>query len=1785
VDVAAEAVPLPLGASVSGTIAPFGATYYQISSSEGGELSVMLQSPGFPAQVSIVDGTGQPLVQSDGSAAGGGGGAIDENVPAGIDLLEVQSLGAGGTYQITADLIPTDSALEPIPSQFTNGTPIGVGDFYGNGVEDLVAPDGIHLGVGDGTFQSTVVDGPLGEIGWTVTAIAVGNFGPNGLPDIAFAETSPGGSTANVCVLQNKGGGRFQPVDSFAIAPHPDAITTLNLGDGIVDLAVADHLAGTVATFVGDGNGGFTPGPILPGGSYPVALVAGQLGDGHVDLIVADQGDSLNGEGPRLTVFQNDGPGQFYLSARIPLGATPSAVAAGDFGNGNLDLAIANNIDNDVSVLLGNRDGTFDPRPSTYPVGIDPVSLVACALRPNGPLDLVTVNKNSADVSVLLGNGDGTFQPQTLFGVGSFPESLVVADFNGDHRPDLAVGCLGSGASESGEISVLLGRGDGTFQDQLTDPVGSDPVAVVTADLNHDGHPDIITTNYYSNDISVLLGNGDGTFQPAESFPAGYGPTGIVVGDFNGDGRVDVAVADSGNSEGDGQGVSILLGNGDGTFQSPVFYPAGTIPWSIVAGDFTGNGILDLAVANLVSDDVTILIGDGHGGFDPEPAVPIGDPVGGPISIAAGDFTGDGALDLAVANQTTDTVSILQGDGRGGFHTSASVSLGGDPLITSMQLVAGDFAGNGLSDLAVASASLDESDSVSIIPGSSQGMFVVSSTIPLGIGLSPSSITTGHFFGAGPLDLAVADADSDQVSLLRGDGTGAFDLLASAIELGGEGSPIAITTGDFTGDGELDLAVGLQSPNSVAIELNQGNGQFAAPGPVGLAPHNTPVVADFSGDGVPDVAVVDGAGNILFRAGVPGQPGTFDPPITVNVGHPSRDIAAVTTSEGTLLASVDATDNAVSVFGYHNGQFIWLGKLSTGALPAQIVSADLEGNGLDDLVIRNAGDGSLTIYMGNGLGWFTLTQNVPVGPGVADISVADVNQDGLRDILLANQTTGEVEVMLNQGTAGFGPPTLYRAGTGLSAVSAASDTAPLSLTSLEGTVGVAGAPTSGGPPDIVALNAGSDTIGVLDGLGGGRFANPISLQTNGPTLAVADLNDDGSADLAVLGPDDITIWVSNGAGGFVPSATYPVGPDPTALTVADVYGNGRSDLLVGNAFGDVLVLLQQANGSFSTPAISDQTVSLAADNDPASGGPTFVIANQAADSVVVQNGTQGKQTVLADRTTGLKVPGTPVLADLSGNGIMDAIILNSGGNSVLVFPGLPGGGFGPALNDGNGFFVGTNPVAVIVAKLNGRPDLIVADRGSDQISILLNEPQGNSFTFTPGPRLNAGIGPVGLAYGNFLGSQFPDIAVSDSGSKDVMVLPGLGNGFFDDINPIIVPLAESPGPIFAGSFGGGRGTDIVALDPGTGSVTEISGLLTAEPTTRTFSSGGLDPVAALTIAAQDGFDDLVVANNADGQVALLAGGPLGLSVEEVSRSLDLLSPTGLALASFQNDTLTVYATAEGQEAASLLVFSLGGTANPLAPAVGGLALLPLQESSLPLIATLLNPNVDLNQTEAAPVGAQAVTPPATATNALGQGPFGHPVGPEEEEDDGGAGSEGDIAPQSFTGGIGRSAWMRAMIGLEEAFEEFRREAQTSPPPDDGSEEDEETFSPIVEPLEDAPKNAGPVHESGRFEILDEALNSVEESGRLSAVTPTFGYDRSRGMTEPRPGPGPLAGTALSLLPGGLLLSFAVPTRRGHGSHTVTARARTGKSRSGALPIRLTHKGRSPYSTLWPWGRM
>ena len=345
------------------------------------------------------------------------------------------------------------------------------------------------------------------------------------------------------------------------------------------------------------------------------------------------------------TIFQNP--------ASYGTGTTPQAVAAGDFnGDGKPDLAVVNNGANSVSILLNNGNGTFPSTPSyTYSVGSSPSAIAVGDFNGDGKLDLAIVDTTSNRVSILLGNGDGTFLSKPDLATGTAPFSIAVGNFNPgtDSYTDLAVTSY-----VNGKVSIFLGNNDGTFQGKTDYTTGSNPRSIVAGDFNNDGKLDLATANN-GGSVSILLNSGNGTFPNATTSSVGTNPRSIIAGDFNGDGKLDLATANNGANS-----VSILLNNGNGTFPStPSYtYTVGSSPTSIIAGDFNGDGTLDLAVANsgAGANSVSVLSGNGNGTF--LNAVPYAAGTG-PYGLAIGDFNGDARPDLAVTNSGVNNVSII----------------------------------------------------------------------------------------------------------------------------------------------------------------------------------------------------------------------------------------------------------------------------------------------------------------------------------------------------------------------------------------------------------------------------------------------------------------------------------------------------------------------------------------------------------------------------------------------------------------------------------------------------------------------------------------------------------------------------------------------------------------------------------------------------------------------------------------------------------------------------------------------------------------------------------------------------------------------------------------------------------------------------------------------------------------------------------------------------------------------------------------------------------------------
>ena len=341
------------------------------------------------------------------------------------------------------------------------------------------------------------------------------------------------------------------------------------------------------------------------------------------------------------------------------------------------------------------------------------------------------------------------FGPKTDFKTGLNPISVSSGDFNGDKMPDLAVANARPGFNK---VSVLLGNGSGGFGSKTDFPTGASPFSVANADFNGDGKLDLSVANYDSDTVSVLLGNGTGVFGPKTDFLVGDGPYSLITDDFNGDSKPDLAVTND-----FARTVSVLLGDGSGGFAAKTDLTVGGEPRSLTSADFNGDGKPDLAVANGIK--VVVLLGDGSGGFAAKTEFAAGKAT---LWVTSDDFNGDNKPDFAVVN-IDDKVSVLLGDGSGGFGAAKALSFPADSRLE--QVASADFNGDGKPDLAVTG----NTNEVSVSLGNGNGSFAKRSRFVTG--RASKGVISDDFNGDGKPDLAVANARSESVSILLGDGS------------------------------------------------------------------------------------------------------------------------------------------------------------------------------------------------------------------------------------------------------------------------------------------------------------------------------------------------------------------------------------------------------------------------------------------------------------------------------------------------------------------------------------------------------------------------------------------------------------------------------------------------------------------------------------------------------------------------------------------------------------------------------------------------------------------------------------------------------------------------------------------------------------------------------------------------------------------------------------------------------------------------------------------------------
>ncbi len=615
-------------------------------------------------------------------------------------------------------------------------------------------------------------------------------------------------------------------------------------GDGNPDLAVTDWNcvpnhddyeeicgAGTVSILLGNGDGSFQPAVDYSTGTAPISLVVADFNrDGKLDLAIANQADST------VSILLGNGDGTFRSDTYATAPQFPPTtysysygpLVIGDFdGDQKADLAVA--CWGTVSVLLGNGDGTFQNHIDSSASGS---SLATADFNRDGKLDLAVTGISTT--SVLLGKGDGTFAVGSTYPVGS---SVTAADLNGDDKPDLVI--------PGSFVSVLLGNGDGTFQTPLQYAPGASYVAI--ADFNGDGKLDLAPAGGES--VSVLLGFGDGTFVGGTNYPfqsSTLAPQ-MLSADFNGDGKADL-MAETAWLAGNGPTtLSVYLGNGDGTFQAEITTSLAQSDGGMAAADFNGDGKADLVtvfpdcvyVPSCPVGQAVVLIGNGDGTFQPPVEYNVGVRPG---QVAVGDFNRDGKPDIAVSNFSSLTVSILINNGDGTFkpHADYQIGLGGGGPVMAL----GDFKGNGILDIAVASGVN------TFLLGNGDGTFTPGTPLPLQGYSAMDSIVAADFNDDGRLDLALTSAVDGHSYILFGNGDGTFQ--APRVGMAG-------TVADLNSDGKPDLILGAVPDNGVCwpsaaqVLLGNGDGSFQQPSSFFIS-CGTVIVADFNQDGAPDVA-------------------------------------------------------------------------------------------------------------------------------------------------------------------------------------------------------------------------------------------------------------------------------------------------------------------------------------------------------------------------------------------------------------------------------------------------------------------------------------------------------------------------------------------------------------------------------------------------------------------------------------------------------------------------------------------------------------------------------------------------------------------------------------------------------------------------------------------------------------------------------------------------------------------------------------------------------------------
>ena len=1125
----------------------------------------------------------------------------------------------------------------------------------------------------------------------------------------------------------------FQPQQKFGTDKSPIAPVIADIdGDGKNDLVVANFNALSISVYFNTSAPGLSFGATsfadkvdFPTASNPLFLgVADLNSDGKPDIVVATAGAS------EFTVFRNTAiAGTINSVSLVKETALPSdigmrSLAIADFdGDGRLDLVAVSASTSQLSVYKNTSTASGSitlVRVLTLTTGTSPFSIVTGDFNGDGKPDVAVANRGDNNLSLYLNNASGpiiAFADRTDLSTGGIaPQALVIADFDADGFPDLGV--LNQ---TSNHVAVLQNNGTASFSAAVTLPVGTLPTALAVGDLNSDGKPDLVTTNFGNNNLSVLLNTSSGnaiSFEPKIDFSTGNNPWGAAINDLDGDGKLDIAVANY-SDDTDERTISVLRNSAFApTIQATNIVFSNTTNSSTTLSWNNGNGSKRVVLMrNLNTSTSPILVNNTT--YAPNAIYAQGSNVAGWYCV----YNGAGSSVEVTGLNTGQTyrIMVLEYNDIPGQEKYFLNIASGNPAVVS--------ANNSL---------------ITFMPRSGE----VGSTVTIsGSGFNTTATRNTVYFGATKAQVTAATATNLTVTVPKGSTHQPITVIRESGTQAFSSSPLVVT--------RTSGEIGLQPANSFAAGTNASKTE----------------VGDIDGDGKPDLVVINGSGITVLR---------------------------------------NTTPN-----GANNSTFTQVTFAMAGVAPTHLAVADLNGDGKLDVVVGQAGVARIYMLVNNSsVGTPSFARfDISAFYNITNLLVADFNMDGRPDIA-ATSTTGNTVAIYRNTTTGT---SINFSGSPVATINLGFNTNNMVAADFNGD----------GKPDLAFINNANAQLHLVQNTGANTFSfatQPLITTTLNPKqLAVADMDGDGANDLVVLGSSIVVYRNISTSSTIEFNYVYFVTDNlPQNLAINDMDGDGKPDIVITGSSALAIIRNSLTSSSFprtgsATPELAESRFYFAPNNGglaladfDGDGKPDVAVSNNAlAGAVMVYKNAPVPTLTSVSPTQGaagtsVTLTGTNFSPNPANNAVFFGAVKGnitaatptsltvtapaSGSFKNISFTDLSTGigrransPFAVTYPDGlinllpqQKFPTAKNPISPVIVDLDGdgKPDLVVANFWANTISVFRNTAATGSIdagSFTAKVDFTTRTSPVNIAVGDLNGDGRPDLAVVNAGSNSFSV--------------------------------------------------------------------------------------------------------------------------------------------------------------------------------------------------------------------------------------------------------------------------------------------------------------------------------------------------------------------------------------------------------------------------------